>query len=447
MNKTYDIIIIGAGPGGYAAAIRAADLGLKACVIEKGLVGGTCLNWGCIPTKALARSTDCLFEAKHSSKFGIDIKSFDVDFAKISDRKDHVVNTLRSGAESMLRIKKVDTIKAEAIFAGPRTVKAGDDTFQAEHIVIAAGSVPAELEALKFDHNNIVSSKDLLFCRELPKRMVIIGGGFIGCEFASIYNLLGVEITIIEIASQLIPGMDKEISKRLETALIKSGIKVMKNESVLSADIGKSIRLDLASGNSMECDKVLLCVGTRPDTKGLNLESAGVKTEKGFIYVDEKLRTSAAGIYAVGDVISGYPLAHVASYEGILAVDNIKGAGRKADYSAIPSAVFTHPEIATVGKSADELRSQGLDVKEAKLPFTAVSKAHIHGDTEGLVKFVYEVKTKKIMGAAIMGHCASEIISNFTIAIQNNLTVDDLSHTIFAHPTLSESVLDAVRRV
>ena len=446
MNKTYDVIIIGAGPGGYAAAIRAAESGLKACIIERELIGGTCLNWGCIPTKTLARSADCLDEIKQSGKFGIEVKSYNADYARMLERKNSIVAVLRSGAESLLRIQKVDTVKSEAVLIGPNRIKAGDDILQSDHIIIATGSKPAELQSLKFDHKNIISSRDMLSIQNLPKSMVIIGGGFIGCEFASIYNQLGVDVTIIEISGQIIPGTDKEIARRLELVFSKSGIEVLKNSSVLSAHDGNGILLKLANATEIRCDKVLLCVGRRPDIENLNLESAGVETEKGFIRVDECLRTSAPHIYAIGDATAGYPLAHVAAYEGVLAVDNISGRNRKADYSAVPSAIFTHPEIAAVGKGIDELRAKGFDVKEVKLPFAAVSKAHIYGEIDGLVKFVYEVKTRKIMNAAIIGPQASEIIANFTIAIKNNLTLDDLSDTIFTHPTLSECVLDLVHR-
>jgi dihydrolipoamide dehydrogenase len=304
-----------------------------------------------------------------------------------------------------------------------------------------------ELESLEFDHKNIISSRDALSLQNLPKSMVIIGGGFIGCEFASIYNQLGVDVTVIEISGQLIPGTDKEIARRLELVFSKSGIKVLKNNSALSVHDDNGILLKLANATEIRCDKVLLCVGRRPDIEKLNLASAGVETEKGFIRVDGYLRTSAPHIYAIGDVTAGYALAHVASYEGMLAIDNIGGKNHKADYSAVPSAIFTHPEIATVGKGVDELKDKGSDVKEVKLPFAAVSKAHVYGNTDGLVKLVYEVKTRKIMNAAIIGPQASEIISNFTIAIKNNLTLDDLSDTIFTHPTLSECVLDLVHRV
>jgi dihydrolipoamide dehydrogenase len=446
MNKTYDVIIIGAGPGGYAAAIRAAELGLKACIIERELIGGTCLNWGCIPTKTIARSIDCIRDIMHAEKFGIKVKSYNTNFAAILSRKDTVVNTLRAGAESMLRIKKVDIVKSEAVFISPKKIKVGDDILESGNIVIATGSMPAELKSLKFDRKNILSSRDILSLGNLPKSLVVVGGGFIGCEFASIYSRLGVDVTIVEISDQLIPGTDKEIAGNLERVFLKNGIKIFKKDSVVSARNDNGIFLKLQSAAEIGCDKVLLCVGRRPDIENLNLESAGVEVEKGFIRVDDNLRTSVSNIYAIGDVIAGYPLAHVAAYEGTLAVDNIAGKNRKADYRAVPSAVFTYPEIATVGKSIEQFKDKSSDVKEIKLPFAAVSKAHVYGETDGLVKFIFEIKTRKILGASIIGPYASEIISSFTIAVKNGLTVDDLSHTIFTHPTFSECVLDAVNR-
>ena len=446
MNKTYDIIIIGAGPGGYAASMRAADLGLKACIIEKELIGGTCLNWGCIPTKTLARSASCLYDIKQAEKFGIDVTACKPDFARISDRKESVVDKLRLGAESMLRMKNVDVIKSKAVFLGPDKLQAGDDIVESKNIIIATGSKPAELESLRFDHKNILSSREMLSLKGLPESIVIVGGGFIGCEFASIYNLLGVNVTIVEIADQLMPGMDKEIARRLDLAFVKSGIKVLKKDKVISVDNSLKVSVKLAGGMSMDCNKVLLCVGRSPNIDGLNLEEAGVDIEKGFVRVDNKLRTSIPHIYAIGDVTAGYPLAHVATYEGVLAADNIAGKNRVADYSAVPSAVFTHPEIATVGLSIDKAREQAADASEIRVPFTAVSRAHIYGETDGFVKLIFGLKTRKILGAAIFGPLASEIISNFTIAIKNGLTIDDLSHTIFTHPTFSESVLDIARR-
>jgi dihydrolipoamide dehydrogenase len=446
MNKTYDIIIIGAGPGGYAAAIRAAELKLKACIIERELIGGTCLNWGCIPTKTLLRSVDCIQEIKHAERFGIGVKSYNVDYAKMQDRKATVVDKLRAGAEFLLRAKKVDIVKSQAVFMGPNNVRAGDDTFSSDNIIIATGSKPAELQSLKFDHKNILSSRDALSLTNLPKSMVIIGGGFIGCEFASIYSRLGVDVTIVEISDQLMPGTDKEIARNLELSFLKNSINIFKKDRVVSVHNDNGILLKLESGAEIACDKVLLCVGRTPNTENLNLDSAGIGVEKGFIRVDESLGTNVPNIYAIGDVIPGYPLAHVAAYEGTLAVDNIAGKNRIVNYCAVPSAIFTCPEIATVGKNLDQLKDKNSDVKEVKLPFAAVSKAHVYGETSGFVKFIFEIKTRKILGASIIGPCASEIISSFTIAVKNGLTIDDLSHTIFAHPTFSECVLDAVNR-
>jgi dihydrolipoamide dehydrogenase len=281
----------------------------------------------------------------------------------------------------------------------------------------------------------------------LPRSMVIVGGGFIGCEFASIYNQFGVDITIIELAGQLMPGSDRETSKRLELNFQKQGIKVLKNDSVISASAGSVSSIGLASGKQIICDKVLLCVGRKPDVEGLGLPEAGVRVSNGFVGVDKTLRTNIPNIYAIGDAIAGYQLAHVASYEGALAVENIAlGAVREVNYSAVPSAIFTHPEIAFVGISADRAKEQGIDFKEAKLPLSAVSRTHIQGEPDGFVKLLFEARSGKILGAAVFGYLASEIISGFTIAVNNGLTVNDLSKTIFAHPTFSESVLEASNR-
>jgi dihydrolipoamide dehydrogenase len=446
MNKTYDIVIIGSGPGGYAASIKAAGLGLKACVIEKELIGGTCLNWGCIPTKTIVRSTGLLYDIRQAEGLGIKCKSCDVDFSRILDRKEGVVNTLRLGAESLLRQKRIDIIRSEAIFTGPNTVQAGDDIIESRNIIIATGSRPSEPYPLGIDHENILSSRDMLSLKGLPKSIVIIGGGFIGCEFASIYNLLGVDVTIVEVEDQLIPGIDKEIAKRLELVFTSNGVKILKKDKVVSVDKGANVSVKTTQGRVIDCEKVLLSVGRRPNIEGLGLDTAGVDIEKGFVRVDNNLRTSAPHIYAIGDVIAGYPLAHVATYEGVLAVDNITGNNRQADYRAVPSAIFTHPEIAITGLNIDRAREYSADARETRLPFAAVSKSHVYGRTDGFIKLIFAQGTRKILGAAIFGSFASEIISNFTIAISTGLTIDDISRTIFAHPTFSESVFDTVNR-
>jgi dihydrolipoamide dehydrogenase len=446
MNKTYDIAIIGSGPGGYAASIRAAELGFKVCLIEKELIGGTCLNWGCIPTKAIIQSANFLSEIKKSRELGIDISSHSFDISRILQRKDDIVLKLRKGAESLISSKGIDIIFSRARLIGINRIETGQGIIEANNILLATGSVPLETDFLKIDHELVLSSRDILALKDLPRKLVIIGGGFIGCEFASIYNRFGVEVVIIELMEQLLPGFDKEIAKRLEISFNTNGIKVLKNEKVVSIKKQPNAMVELSGGTVIETDKALLCIGRKPNTMDLGLEKAGISMKKGAIITDEYLRTNAPNIYAIGDARGGYLLAHVASYEGMLACDNIKGISRKTDYTAVPSAVFTKPEISMVGISIDTARERGIDAELIKLPFTAVSKAHILGETDGFIKLVICKNTKKIFGGYIFGPFASELISNLTIAVKHGLTVDNVSDTIFSHPTLSESFPEAINR-
>jgi dihydrolipoamide dehydrogenase len=447
MNNNYDIAIIGAGPGGYAAAIRAAQLGLKACVIEKDLVGGTCLNWGCIPTKTISRSTELLREIRHSSEFGVDVADYSVDISRILKRKDDVVSKLRKGAEMLLRSKNIDIINSQARLSDANTIKIDKGSVIAKHIIIATGSLPAESGVLKIDHKTVYSSKDMLGLEKLPRSLVIIGGGFIGCEFASIYNRLGVEVSIIELMDQLLPDFDKEIARRLELTFKKRGINILKGEKVISLRSEATATIGLESGKAKDAEKILLCIGRRPNTTGMNLEGVGIKVENGAITTDKNFRTNIPNIYAIGDVRGDLFLAHVATYEGKLASEIISGHNPVIDYSAVPCAIFTYPEIASVGISADQAKAKGIEAVTTKLPFAAVSKAHILGETDGFIKLVTGAKLGEILGAFIFGPSASELISNFTIAIRNSLTVKDISATIFAHPTLAESLLDIADRV
>jgi len=447
MNNNYDIAIIGAGPGGFAAAIRASELGLKVCLIEKDLIGGTCLNWGCIPTKAIVRSTDLLREIKHSHEFGVDARNCSFDISNILKRKDDLVSRIRAGAEALLKSKNIDIINSKGQLSDANTIKTDKGLIIAKNIIIATGSLPAESGTLKIDHEILYSSKDMLSLEKLPKSLAIIGGGFIGCEFASIYDELGVEITIIELMDQLLPNFDKEIARRLELSFNKRGIKVLKGEKVISVKSEVLTTIALESGNSIDAEKAFLCIGRRPNAMGMNLEGVGVKLKNNAIVTDKDFRTCISNIYAIGDVRGDYFLAHVATYEGKKAAEIISGSNPEIDYSAVPSAIFTHPEIASVGISEDIAKAKGIETLTTKLPFAAVSKANVLGQTDGFIKLVTEKNTKAILGAFIFGPSASELISNFTIAIRNSLTVNDISATIFAHPTLSESMLDIADRV
>jgi dihydrolipoamide dehydrogenase len=443
MNETYDLAIIGSGPAGYSASLRASDLGLKACIIEKELTGGTCLNWGCIPTKAIARSADLISEIRQAAVFGIDIESYSHDIARILERKDQVVLKLRKGAESLLKIKGVGLYQSSARLISPNAIETTDGIINAKHILIATGSMPLETDSLRIDYSRVLSSRDMLDAKVLPENLIIIGGGFIGCEFASIYNRLGIKVTLIEAMEQILPGFDKEISRNLELVFKKDGINVFKNTKVLSIEKGFQCSVKLSDNTILQAEKIFLCIGRKPNIAALNLESAGIDTEKGAVVVNEYLQTNIPNIYSAGDANGRYLLAHVASYQGALVADNIAGSKRKADYSAVPNVMFTDPEIASVGISIEQAKQSNINARQLKLPFAAVSKAHILGQTNGFIKIVVDAETKKILGACLLGPLASELVSSFTIAIRHGLTVRDISDTIFAHPTLSESFLAA----
>lgn len=427
MNK-YDIAVIGSGPCGYVAAIRAAQLGLKACILEKEKIGGVCLNWGCIPTKALSASANALYNIERSSEFGINVKGFDLDFSKVCERKESIVKKLSSGIEMLLKARKIEIIREIAEIIDPTHIKTATQELEAKYILIATGSIPFELPSMPFDGINILSSTDLLALKAVPKSLIIVGGGVIGCEFASIFRTFGAEITIIEALPQLLPNEDEEISRKIEQIFKKRGIKISTNTKIERIEKG---------------DTALICVGRSPNSKGLGIEALGIETNKGWIKVDENFRTNIKNIYAAGDVKGGMLLAHVASREGIVAVEHMAGNSQPIDYNAIPSCIFTHPEIASVGLTEKLAKAKGLDIKARKFLFSGLGKSHILGETEGFVKLIVDGKTDKILGSQIIGPHATELIAEISPCIQFGITSEKLASVIHAHPTLSEIICEA----
>ncbi|NQT90895.1 MAG: dihydrolipoyl dehydrogenase [Candidatus Omnitrophica bacterium] len=442
----YDLTIIGSGPGGYASAMRAAELGAKVCIIEKRLLGGTCLNIGCIPTKTIMRSLDILQEIKRAPEFGIDIGDLKVDIKKIQRRKAEIVLKLRQGLESLLKSKGIEVLKGTASFSDSQHIDVDGKKITSKYFLITTGSMSIESDTLRPDHNLVLLSEDLLRLDKIPKSIAIIGGGAIGCEFASIYNRLGSDVTIIELKEQLLPKTDKEIARRFEASLKKKGINIFKGARVSSVEAKGSVSIALDSGESIEADIALLCIGRIPNTAGLGLDKAGVKTEGSKVLVDEHLRTNISNIYAVGDVTGRNYLAHTASYEGIVAVENIFGSPCAADYSAVPECIYTYPGIGSVGITEEAAKESGIEYSATKFPLAALSMAHVLGETEGLIKIISDAKTGRILGAQIFGLHASELISNFVIAIKQKMTTKDLSDVIFPHPTISEGILETVYR-
>lgn len=428
----YDLAVIGAGWAGFNAAVKAKELGLNVVLIEKAQLGGTCLNRGCIPTKALIQSAKIYSLVKKSKVFGVGISPPNIDFNEIQARKENLVRQLQQGMNLML--KGIVFINAQAHILGPNTVEAQDKNIQSKYILIACGSKPMELANLKFDHQKIISSDDILNLKELPRSLLIIGGGVIGCEFASLFSAFGVQVDLVEKMPQLLPGEDKELAKKLETIFKKKGIRVNTNT-------------DAADFNLNNYDLVLLCIGRAPELVGLGLEKAGVKLEKGKVIVDEYLKTDIPSIYAAGDCTGTIMLAHFAAYQGCLAAANIAHPDRlkKADNTTVPNCIFTDPEIASVGLDEEEARTQGIDFKINKFDFLGSGMARILDQTEGFIKIVSDKKTGRILGASIIGPAATELIATLTLGVSAGLKLGQIQDTVFAHPTLSESIGEALK--
>jgi len=428
----YDLAIIGAGWAGLNAALTARELGLKTCLIEKAQLGGTCLNLGCIPTKTLIQSAKVFALSKKSAAFGVEIAGSKVDFNKVRERKDKLIQQLRSGLESML--KGIDLISQEAEILSNKEIKVQDRIIETKSILIATGSRPAELGGFKFDSKKIISSDDILNLKEIPGSLLIIGGGVIGCEFATIFSAFGTQVTIAEKMPQLIPGEDREIARKIENIFKKKGIKINTNTDASTLDL-------------KNYDLILVCVGRTVKTDGLGLEKLGIKTERGKIVVDEYLRTNIENIYAAGDCTGKIMLAHFASYQGVMAAKNIASGGnpQKIDSAAVPSCIFTDPEIASVGLKEDEAKNKGIEIKIHKFDFLGSGVARILEETDGFIKIISGQENGEILGAAIIGPRATELIGILTLAVSNRLNLSDFKNTLFAHPTLSESIGEALK--
>ncbi|MFA4888490.1 MAG: dihydrolipoyl dehydrogenase [Candidatus Omnitrophota bacterium] len=428
---SYDLAIIGAGWAGFNAAKLARDSGLKVALIEKGQLGGNCLNRGCIPTKALIQSAKIYSQLKKAKTFGIDCPALSVDFNAVCARKDSLVTHLRQGMQSML--SGIDFINSEAEIISPNYLKAGAKEITAKFILIASGSRPAEIPGLEFDGKKIISSDDALLLKQIPESLLIIGGGVIGCEFASLFSALGSNVTMVEKMANLLPGMDIEASRKLENIFKKKGIKTATNT-------------DAKTLNFNDYKIVLICVGRAAEIKIPGLEKIGVKAGQKKIIVDAYLRTNIPNIFACGDCVSHLMLAHFAAYQGSIAAGNIAHPENliKADISAVPSCIFTDPEIAAVGISQDEAQNSGLDIKVNKFDFLGSGMARILDETEGFIKIISDKFSGVILGAVIIGPRATELISPLTVACANKLTLRQLKETILPHPTLSEAIHDAI---
>eukprot|EP00898_Chlorokybus_atmophyticus_P009078 jgi/Chlat1/9171/Chrsp97S08447 len=451
-SSKHDVVVIGGGPGGYVAAIKAAQLGMNvACVEGRGSLGGTCLNVGCIPSKALLHASHLYHEAKHRfAKYGIKVSNVEVDLPGMLKQKDTAVGGLTKGVEGLFKKNKVKYVKGYGKLGKDKTVtvdllEGGSETLTAENIIIATGSEVSPLPGVTIDEKKIVSSTG-----EIPKSMFVVGGGYIGLEMGSVWARLGAEVTVVEYLDFIVPTMDGEVRKQFQRSLAKQGLKFKLGYKVLSAESsgsGVKVSIEPAKGGDKEehnPDVVLVSTGRRPFTKGLNLEEVGVKTdERGRITIDKHFKTSVSGIYAIGDVVPGPMLAHKAEEEGIACVEHLAGVGGHVNYDAIPGIVYTWPEVASVGKTEEEVKALGIKYKVGKFPFAANSRARTNDDTEGLVKFIAEEETDKILGVHIMGPVAGEMIGECVLAMEYGASSEDIARTCHGHPTLSEAVKEA----
>lgn len=441
------LLIIGAGPGGYVAAIRAAQLGLEPVVIERGFVGGTCLNRGCIPTKALISAAETFNSILSAEALGITANA-EFDWTKVTDHAKNAASKNRTGITYLFKKNNIRLVQAEAKFTSPHTVKAGETEFDAENIIIATGSVVRDFPNFSIDNKKIISSDQALFQAKLPKSLAIIGGGVIGVELGFVYRTFGVEVTIIEAMNSIIPMEDADISKELTKEFKKKKVKIITGTSVEKAEVKEEgVTLTLANGNVVEAEQVLSCVGRSPNTANLNLEAAGITPDRrGFIPVDEFCRTNVPGIYAVGDVIFTPMLAHTAEHEGILAVEQIAGMKdlKPINYLYNPACIYCTPSIASMGLKEAQAAEKGLKFKVGKFPFSANGKAVASNHTTGFVKVIIDEETHKLLGVHIIGNGATDLISEFIPAMNAGLTAEEIVESIHPHPTLSEASLEAL---
>jgi len=467
MADTYDIVIIGSGPGGYVAAVRAAQIGLKAAIVEKDpFYGGTCTWRGCIPTKALLENAAVYDQTRHAKDFGIGTGEVTLNFGAVMDRKTKIVRKMGKAVENLIKTNKVDAHQGYGRLAGPGKVTvtaAGGKvtTLQTRNVLLATGSVPRMLPGLAADGKRVVTSDEILDLKEIPRHLVVLGAGAVGVEFASIFLRFGSKVTVVEMLPRVVPIEDEDISAELAKSLRKQGVTI--HTDVRAGNFratSERVSLDIspagatgATGTAtppatLESDLLLVAVGRRPLSDDIGLAGTGVKVDKGFIQVDGYMRTGEPGVYAIGDVVPTPLLAHVASAEGILAVEHAAGREvRPINYDHVPSATYCEPEVASIGLTEAKAKERGFDVKVGRFPFTHNSKAPILGHTEGFVKMVAEAKYGELLGVHIIGPRATEMITEAGVALSTEATVEEMYRTIHPHPTLSEAMLEAARGV
>ena len=456
MSKKYDIVILGGGPGGYVAAIRAAQLGYKTAVVEKANLGGICLNWGCIPTKSLLKNAEMYDLAKnHSDEFGLTFSDLKFDFSKIIKRSRGVSEKIVKGVQFLMKKNKIDHIQGFGKFTAKNKLAILDsnqkkiDEVEAEHIIVATGARPRIVEAIPIDRKNIITSTEAMSLDKQPKSLIVIGAGAIGIEFAYFYSVLGTEVTVIEMLDNILPIEDKEVSNTLARSLKKRGIKIHTGTKVEKAEVkGNSVIVTIEKNGKKEelkADKVLSAIGVQGNVEGIGLEEVGVEVERNHVKVDKTTyKTNVDGIYAIGDVIGAPWLAHVASHEGVHCIEKIHGIDHPAiDYTSIPGCTYCQPQVASIGMTEAKAKEKGYEVKIGKFPYSASGKAGAIGEKEGFVKIIFEAKYGEILGAHIIGAEATELIAELGMAKSLEATYESIMGTVHAHPTLAEMVMDA----
>ncbi|MBX7148823.1 dihydrolipoyl dehydrogenase [bacterium] len=447
----YDILVIGSGPGGYVAAIRAAQLGFKvACVEKDKTLGGTCLNVGCIPSKALLESSELYHQTQHElEQHGIEVGKTSLNWDKMLERKSTIVKQLTGGIAMLFKKNKIDSFVGTATFNADKTVTVGSEKLSAKHIIIATGSVPSSIPGLEVNQETVLDSTGALALKKVPGKMIVIGAGAIGLEMGSVYARLGTEITVVEALDKIVPSMDGEVGKAFLRVLQKQNMKFMLSTKVGKATLGKkgvtlSITNDKNEASELTADCVLVAIGRKANTEGLGLDAVGIKKdERGRITVNKNFETNVPGIYAIGDVIAGPMLAHKASEEGVVCVEMIAGQKPHINYDVVPAIVYTHPEVASVGLTEEEAVAKGIEIKKAKFLFMANGRALALGTKEGFVKLIADKNTDRLLGAHIMGPRASDLIAELALAIEFKASAEDVARTIHAHPTLAEVTKEA----
>lgn len=446
------VIVLGGGPGGYAAALKSAILGAETILVEKDNVGGTCLNRGCIPTKSFLQSFNCLENVKNASSFGINCSDVDVDYSVVSKRKNQLVKQLVGGVEFLLKKRNVKLVKGTGKLVGEKTVEVtcanGEiQNITADAIILATGSRPVVHDAFKYDGVNVITSDEALSMEKVPESMIVLGGGVIGCEFGQFFKSMGCDVTIVELAERILPMEDSDVSTLLSKALKKDGIKILTGIKIeeVNSEEGK-VAVKLSSGEILDAEKMLVSVGRRSLTEGIGIEEIGIEMKNGKIIVNEKMETSVPGYYAIGDIVNSPALAHVATREAIIAVETIMGRDTAMTYHAVPRCVYTHPEIACVGITEDKAKEKGIKYKTGRFNMAGLGKAMVIGETNGFVKIIAD-EEDTVIGAVMAGAHVTDMVSEMAVAVELKIKSHSLGTVIHPHPTVAEAMMEAIHDI